>query len=787
MRHTLGIVLFVVLVLVGCWLVTTPTDTPPPAPAMTAATADSGASASAAIDATTTTGATTSTDAEANVDRTAAAHEAAAPSPFVRVRVRDADRKPIEGATVETFADSNPGRVETRADGWATLAVAPGKGELRLLVRAGDRHRQLQTSRRPELTVTLPWAGPLHGRVVDNLSGAPIASATVTLSHDTCAKCDADRRLTAPDGTFLLPAAPRNEALEFVFEHADYPRQTLRLQIPGRGEPLTHTFVLERGEVVAGRCVELDSRRPIHEAEVLIGGDTIAKTNVDGTFRALVRADPEFGVRLQLRRQGYCALVVTVTPPQPDDQVEYPLPRALELRGRVRTPQGEPLAGASVRASRDHDSKLPPGAARNSRIEDNGMISAKADADGNFVLSDLVPGASYRVWARLVDHQPPAGQPRAGQSFVPTPDAAPLDLQLERIAAAGSATITGTFRLNGKPSAGVLQYEFGKETRWASIDPEGAFKIERLPAGKLRLIATTQNYQRTTEAGLRVEREVELHADEALALTLDLTIEEATIRGRVTEADGTPVVEHAVWFSAAQGDFGASVETDEAGNYELRAPTCLPEVVVGCERAKSRDAVAPGATGVDFVLGPRGTLWVRATREDGMLADASFAVRAADGRYFQRTSASAPDPDGYLTLPATPGPIQLFVSAPDCVPQLLSVNVTTGSRLDVRLQRGTTVTIKLAKDHPEGDVPYVELLDANLGDLAAVPRWSLGMRVNRSCTPTAEGKVLRGVAPGRHSLQMRGRFEPVPAFVEVGTAPVTVEVSWRLQKPQQPR
>ncbi len=787
MRHTLGIVLFVVLGLVGYWLVTTPTDTPPPAPAGTAATADSSARASAAIDATATTAATTSTDAEANVDRTAAAHEAATPSPFVRVRVRDADRKPIEGATVETFADSTPGRVATRADGWATLAVAPGKGELRLFVRAGDRHRQLQTGRRPELTVTLPWAGPLHGRVVDNLRGAPIAGATVTLNHDTCAKCDADRRLTAPDGTFLLPAVPRAEALEFVFEHADYPRQTLRLQIPGRGEPLAHTFVLERGEVVAGRCVELDSRRPIHEAEVLIGSDMIAKTNVDGTFRALVRADPEFGVHLQLRRQGYCALVVTVTPPQPDDQVEYPLPRALELRGRVRTPQGEPLAGAWVRASRDHDAKLPPGAARNSRIEDLGMISAKTDADGNFVLSDLVPGASYRVWARLVDHQPPAGQPRAGQSFVATPDAAPLDLQLERIAAAGSATIAGTFRLNGKPSAGMLQYESGKEPRWASIDPEGAFKIERLPAGKLRLIATTQNYQRTSEAGLRVEREVELHADEALTLTLDLTIEEATIRGRVTEADGTPAVEHEVWTSTKQGDFGASVATDEAGNYELRAPTCLAEVVVGCARAKSREAVAPGATGVDFVLGPRGTLRVRVTREDGLLADASFAVRAAAARYFQGISASAPDPDGYLTLPATPGPIQLFVSAPDCVPQLLSVHVTTDSRLDVRLQRGTTVTIKLAKDHPEGDVPYVELLDANLGDLAAVPRWTLGMRVNRSCTPTAEGKVLRGIAPGRHSLQMRGRFQPVPDCVEVGNEPVTVEVSWRLREPQQPR
>lgn len=787
MRHTLGIVLFVVLALGGFWLVATPTDAPPPAPSVTAATADSRADATAAIDASATTGAPVSGDAEATVDRTAAAHETAAPSPFVRVRVRDADRKPIEGATVETFADSTPGRVATRADGWATLAVAPGKGDLRLFVRAGDRHRQLQTSRRPELTVTLPWAGPLHGRVVDNLRGAPIAGATVTRSHYTCSKCDADRLITAPDGTFTLPAVPRDEALEFVFEHAEYPRQTLRLQIPGRGEPLTHTFVLERGEVVAGRCVELDSRRPIHEAEVLIGGDMIAKTNVDGTFWALVLADPEFGVQLRLRRQGYCALIVAVTPPQPDDQVEYPLPRALELQGRVRTPQGEPLAGASVRASRDHDSKLPPGAARNSRIEDHGMISAKTDADGRFVLTDLVPGASYRVWTRLVGHQPPAGQHRADQSFVATPDAAPLELQLERIAAAGSATITGTFRLNGKPSAGVLRYEFGKETRFANIDPEGAFKIERLPAGKLRLTATSQNHSRTTEAGLQVEREIELHADEVLTLTLDLTIEEATIRGRVTEADGTPVVEHAVWFSAAQGDFGASVETDEAGNYELRAPTCLPDVVVGCERAKSREAVAPGATGIDFVLGPRGTLRVRATREDGLLANASFALRGAAARYFRRTDASAPDPDGYVTLTAEPGPNQLFVSAPDCVPQLLSVPVTADSRLDLRLQRGTTVTIKLAKDHPDGEVPSVELIDAGLGDTSGLPRWLIGMRVNRTCTPTAAGKVLRGIAPGRHSLQMRGRFQPVPDCVEVGNEPVTVEVSWRLQEPQQPR
>ncbi|HZN38107.1 MAG TPA: hypothetical protein VFD82_04845 [Planctomycetota bacterium] len=680
------------------------------------------------------------------------------------VTVVDPDGVPVEGATVRV-----EGRREeiasTDRDGIARFAAVPG-WRTSVSVRAGNRHAVCQGDL---ARVTLPWCGPLHGRLVDRATGAPIAGAKVV----------GEGVVTDPNGAFVLPAVARGEGRLFEFEAPEYPRQEVPLRLPGRGEPVAHTFAITRAAVIAGRCVDVESRRGLAEAEVECQNRRVS-TDADGAFRLLVvPAHAIAEARLTFAAPGYARATYEVPLSPSPGAREFALLRASELSGRVVSAAGDPIPFARVKAQpRDRAARMPADMAQ-LVDEERDYPRAFADEHGAFVVSGLVPGRAYELEAQergfkaRPDQEPVV---RAGDRTDP------IVLVLTPIAAIPTGTIVGTFRCNGVPVRGRIDWRVGRAAGQVATKADGSFRCKGVPAGAVELTAKREAEEGSTlligGSAAEWRRKLELRANEELRVDVDLRLDLVPITGRVRNADGSPAGCQLV--DVVGADCWESVMTTPDGSFQVDVLRSAGAVTLGVAH-RARVAVHPGARDVEIVLPPWGIVRYRVRGEDGSSGSIEqvWLLPERWSSCCTGTRVHAPDPDGFFELHVAQGERLFLCSAPGHASTLRSVQVGAHATVDVVLGRGTSVRMRLRAGAPGPDSrSEVLLVDGRLVDFRASDYFGYD-GVAHWVRLRAEGEEVQHVDPGTYRLvAVDPAIEITPATIAVGSAPVVVDVTW---------
>lgn len=505
----------------------------------------------------------------------------------------DGRGNPLAGRWVTAFLPAAPRYfdAQTGDDGRFSLGNLP-RGEVSLFSlgpdgavahhRFGDATGSFSQLSRSKLILTL--AAPIEQRVLVLADGKPAGGALVTRFQGTHRRewtADAEGRaqVVLPYGyPVWLSASLGNRGGTIYPEAASAPR--------------TKAFVIELGAMdwVSGE-VKNEEGAPIAGARVQAGNGLIVLTDQAGQFRiGPLAMAPGSGDRLfTASATGY--LTAELTSNDPATKANFTLARASLVNGRVLSPDGLPIEGAWVGATRADD-----------KFE-NTLGSQTTGPEGRFSFEDLAQGTF-----KLTAEHPLWGTVRREITAPVTG----VDLRME----AGAEVEVTYVDEEGRP----LQFEVALESddfrvvggrREAQTDRLGKVQFKGLAAGPY-VIIPSQDHQRRSLSTF------EMKPREHKALRLVLA-EGAALEGRVVDAEGSPLgglsVEARPERSGpafairrpskmfAQTEGIAEAETDAQGRFVLRhlGPGRHTVWTQGPTGKATTTALA-GATGLELVL-----------------------------------------------------------------------------------------------------------------------------------------------------------------------------------------
>ncbi|MBK8978044.1 MAG: sigma-70 family RNA polymerase sigma factor [Planctomycetes bacterium] len=293
-------------------------------------------------------------------------------------RVEDAGGVAVGGATVELGAErAEPagapslavGRATSDPDGRFVLPRAPARLALHLTaLRPGGRPAPevaLPPGAAPDwLRLVLETEVELRGRFVD-ASGAPLPDRPVAFvaSSERSALQRAARSTSDADGTFVLRAAPSTAGTLLALDPTSGLVATADGVMPAATDPGAPPVELRlpAPRSVAGRVLAADTGQPLAGATVDVLGaprqgaagelrGRAATTDVDGRFRI----DGLPAARIALRatapgRPPSAPLLIDLSRGDAAAPAEFELAPGADLRVRVLTAEGAPVAAARVR------------------------------------------------------------------------------------------------------------------------------------------------------------------------------------------------------------------------------------------------------------------------------------------------------------------------------------------------------------------------------------------------------------------------------------------------------
>jgi len=477
-----------------------------------------------------------------------AAGVAPAPAATIEGVVSGADDRPVAGAVVTLSSLSTHRPV-------ADLRTGPD-GSFRFARLRADRYALSASSEdgwatreplavdgaglRADLTVEGAVVA-LAGAVGDR-DGEPVPGATVTAWEDRTdwlldrvyqvpVDEDGHYRLLLPPGRYRVRALAPGHARSIA-----YPQLAGNRDLDFALDPLVRVEgrLTERsGQPVAGARVSWESS----------GGRVQSITaDADGRFRAAVEPDVE---SLWARRgELYGSAAIGALRPGAAPVI---MARGRGVHGRILAPDGQPLGGVEVIA-RDpqpwHTELL-------------GVVaSARSDAAGHYRLDALPPGP-LALEARGPGRAPVTASAGAGDATVDLSMPAGV-VVIGRVLLAGGGPAAGALVMAGLDAPGSEPY------RHLLTDAAGAFRLEGLPAGRVRLLVQSgrQVGASTVEAATGGRHTV--------ALTLAPAV---WLSGRLTRPDGSPApaapVEAATGLPTAGFGFYAAGVSDARGRFRL--------------------------------------------------------------------------------------------------------------------------------------------------------------------------------------------------------------------------
>lgn len=335
----------------------------------------------------------------ARVELPGAATSSPAPAAPAALTVAVATRDGVPAADVavvvtaatatDPWADRRTAR--TDAAGEATFALPAGAYECRTSA-GGAVGCDLAAGERRRLTLLLPPAGTLCGRIVD-VRGAPVADAEVVLLQQDDVRIGEVAGRTDRDGAFSIGhvAGPRYVAAR----HAAFaPAAPVFAHVPEAGEVRVRLVLHEARGHLEGRVVAALDGRPVEGALLLFGTDreqpfaggssqafpplpALVRSDAEGRFRTPPLAPGPIAVRVQGSGFGTFSGPTEVVAGRTGDLLVRLEPGAV-VRGVVRDANGAPAAGVLVHAG--------PRRGFGSR-------STHTLGDGSFRLADLPAGA----------------------------------------------------------------------------------------------------------------------------------------------------------------------------------------------------------------------------------------------------------------------------------------------------------------------------------------------------------------------------------------------------------
>jgi RNA polymerase sigma-70 factor, ECF subfamily len=311
------------------------------------------------------------------------------------VEVRFADGSPaahvgIAAAPPGHDADFTTVRAITDADGRATLPALPA-GPLRVSSDRGTNTLHvLRGGESAQVTITLPAAIRVRGRVVD-ADGKPMPGAAIWVNDVPRQPWEGRVVLHADDdGAFALrDLAPMTTFGAIVAGRVPSPMLAVgpiegapvSLRVGGPAATVTGTVVDEHGAAVTGAIVRVarharsQFRLPGGDRYVELHPSTPVSTDERGSFAAANL--PTGRLEVSVRSPAHAATLVPVwLDANTTRDLRIVLPAGAALAGVVRDPAGAPVPGASV---------LAHGPARHQ------WAGTFAGDDGAFVLAGLDP------------------------------------------------------------------------------------------------------------------------------------------------------------------------------------------------------------------------------------------------------------------------------------------------------------------------------------------------------------------------------------------------------------
>jgi protocatechuate 3,4-dioxygenase beta subunit len=298
------------------------------------------------------------------------------------------------------------------------------------------------------------------------------------------------------------------------------------------------------------------------------------------------------------------------------------------LVGRVVDTASRPLPGATVEVRRGRSFLSDDDDERGARH------AATTGADGTFRLTGIPSAENYLAIVRRAGHSVTR---QRGIVVRPGEETRIADLILSR---GGSVSGIVTDR-DGVPLQGAkvaadnspftMIDVWNAKADFASSGADGRYRIEHLPAGKIKVHAIAKGFAPSSHLEVDV---IDERDTDGVHFTLDRAV---SIAGTVTDSSGEPIEGVKVYASASDyRDVSRStVLTDAAGRYLLDGLSSATFYVFvdkdGYTRPDKRTVKAP-AEGVDFRLEPNGSISGRVVDRASGTPLRRFVIRHGRGR-----------------------------------------------------------------------------------------------------------------------------------------------------------
>ena len=625
---------------------------------------------------------------------------------------------PIQGAAV--WIGASPGdNAFTGPNGLFDLTTRPGRDATRFSVNAGGYLAAWANSEMPEpagpteVTVALTPAAPVTGLVTDDrdrpIAGASVSAETRDLRLTaSSATLRPQRATSAGDGSFRLPDLAYHNAYRFTARAEGYSStvvdvppmeagvaaQPVRIVLT-KGRQARGNVIDTDGNPVAGAEVKLrwvvDSERPIFRERL----DATEPTATDehGAFSFPAVAADEYEVLVshaEYVRSGAPRTEVPAGEGEVDLGV-FTLVAGARIHGQVTNPEGEPVAGADIRA------RVPLS------IDRDQERTATSDTGGAFVLTGL-PHELVDLTVRADGYTP-----RSLRGARPGVEE-PIVIEMKT-----GALLTGrVIDIDGQPAAGVqveLEPDFQTRIRnlaWSArdffkrTDGDGRFRFEHIEGGVWSLEARRGQANATLD-GIELQPGTEREIDVQLRTQDQLKVIVSTRLGEPVSDARIRVVPEGAIRSMAYG------RTDASGRVQIGV---VPgDVEVSVEHDLYRDestelVLQPGNNELVFQLRAGGAIGGSVRSGDGTpLGMATVEAHAEDSlhfpatvrRYVRSPQETISDQGGQFQLTGLePGKYLLVASAPgfasDGPTQPIEIDGQSVDGVDIVLKAGASIT-----------------------------------------------------------------------------------------------
>ncbi|MFN2386367.1 MAG: carboxypeptidase regulatory-like domain-containing protein [Thermoanaerobaculia bacterium] len=559
-------------------------------------------------------------------------------------KVTDESGKPVAGAKVRLgplglFEEDVRfyGEGATGADGGFSVSAPEDARDLTVRATGFAPFRRMRMERKGAgEKINLKRGGTVRGTVLD-AAGQPAAGAVV-VSGELAAETDAS-------GAYRLAGVPPGSRSVEALWKEDFAARKDAVRVR-KGEEREVPLKLVRAASIAGTVIDEKTRRPIGGASVQVSSSSLpnifgreagpvarkARTDARGRFRIPGLVAQRYTVRAS--RDGFLPVSMSSVSAatQSRASLAIALTRAASVSGRVRTPEGQPIAGARVRVFRG-DGPMAILNMRNPVASLFRQETVRSRPDGSFRLKQLAASRSVTLEATKEGFAPvkkhgvalKAGETARDVQFVLTRG---LQARGRVVDAQGQPVAGAEIRLAPADRSGmpggirIVTRMMGQDRPNAVSGRDGAFVVAGLEEGDVTATVTREGFAEKSFSGLSVQS---TEANEWAPFTLSPG---AAITGVVRDSQGTPVV------GASVGAFGEAGGVREAtsdldGSFRLDGyPSERPLMlnVRAEDYAPLQRSVTPPAENVVLVLKTAGILRGRVEDAETKRAITDFSI-----------------------------------------------------------------------------------------------------------------------------------------------------------------